>query len=75
MAPLAAIFDVVVDRMIVAGDGLERGEMRVGDGAARNIEPPADLKVLEEPALRKPMRPPVENLAHAARRCAPSMIM
>src|SRR5580704_13800136 len=64
MTALAAIFDVVVDRMIIARHGLERGEIGVRDGAARDVEGFARRQVLEIPALRKPVPGAVEFLAH-----------
>jgi len=36
MAALAAIFDVVMDRMVVQADGLERGEIRIRQRARRD---------------------------------------
>src|SRR5579859_5426963 len=71
MAALAAIFDVVMDWMIVARDGLKRGEIGVGNRSARDIETVADLQVLEELALREAMLFAVEWLAHGSR-TAPS---
>ncbi len=44
-----AIDAVVVDRMIVAGGELERGEERLGHGARRDVEPLADDEVIEVP--------------------------
>jgi hypothetical protein len=38
MAALAAIFDVVMDRVVVGRDGLEGRKISLGDGAARDIE-------------------------------------
>src|SRR4051794_5202328 len=64
MAALTAIFDIVVDRVVVGRDGLERGEIGIGDGAARDVENFADREVLEIPALRKTVPPPVEGVAH-----------
>src|SRR5947209_6074229 len=74
MAALAAIFDVVMDRMIVARDRLEGGEIRVGDGTARDIEALADREVLEVAGLRKPVLPVIEGFGHDAsgRNSAPS---
>ena len=39
---LAAVLDVVVDRVVVGRDGLKRGEIGFGDGAARDMEAVAD---------------------------------
>jgi hypothetical protein len=50
MAPLAAIFDIVMDRVIIGRDGLERGEIGLRDRAARNMEALADDEILEKPA-------------------------
>jgi len=61
VAALAAIFDVVVDRVIVAREGLEGGEMRVGYRPARNIEPLADCQILEIAAFREAMPPRIES--------------
>src|ERR1700720_2477709 len=63
MAALAAIFDIVMDRMVVGRYRLKGGEIGVGDGAARNVEALADRQILEKPALRKTVLPPVETLA------------
>ena len=61
MAALAAIFDIVMDRVVVGRDGLKRREIGLGDGAARDVEMFADREVLEKPALRKAVPPPVER--------------
>ena len=63
MAALAAIFDVVMDRVVVGRDGLEGGKISFGDGAARDVEALADRKILEKPAVRKAVPPPVECFA------------
>src|SRR5436305_2099137 len=52
MAAFAAIFDIVMDRMIAGGDRLEGREMRLGYGAARDRETLANRQILEVPALR-----------------------
>src|SRR6185312_14777982 len=44
---LPAIFDVVMDRMIVEADGLERREVRIADGARGAFENLADSKLLK----------------------------
>ena len=64
MAALAAVFDIVVDRVIVGGDRLERREIGLGDGPARDVEVLADREVLEIPALGKAVGAPVEILDH-----------
>jgi hypothetical protein len=64
MAALAAILDIVVDRVVVGRDGLKRGEIRLRYGPARDVETLADREVLEIPALRKAMPMPVEGFAH-----------
>jgi hypothetical protein len=53
-----------MDRVIVAGHGLERGEIGLGNGAARDIETVAEFEILKEFALREAVFPPVEWLAH-----------
>src|SRR6266480_5877736 len=63
MAALAAIFDVVMDRVVVGRDGLEGRKISLGDGAARDIEALADRKIFEKPAFRKAVPPPVETFA------------
>src|SRR5882757_8331702 len=55
-----------MDRMVVAGDGLERCEIGVGDGPARNIKPLADDEILEISAFRVAVLPMVEIVAHGA---------
>ena len=65
MAALAAVFDIVMDRVVVGRDGLEGREIGLGDGAARNVEPLADRQVLEIPVLRELVPPPVEIFAHS----------
>src|SRR5260370_28173601 len=71
MAPVAAIFDIVMDRVIVGRDRLKCREMCVGYGAARDDEALADREVLEIPALGKAMPAMVEILPH---RSAPRQI-
>ena len=71
MAALAAILDIVMDRVVIGGDRLKCSEIRFGDGAARDVEALADREVLEIPALGKAVLPPVEFLAH---RCIPRQI-
>ena len=51
IAACRAVFGVVVDRVVVAGDDLERGEIRVRHGAARQHVALADREIVE-PALR-----------------------
>src|SRR5207237_193141 len=63
MAALAAIFDVVMDRVVVGRDGLGGRKISLGDGAARDIEALADRKICEKPAFRKAVPPPVERFA------------
>src|ERR1700704_6396206 len=63
MAAFAAIFDIVMDRMVVGRNRLKRGEIGLGDRAAWNVEALADREILEKPALRKPVLPPVETPA------------
>src|SRR5258707_4961206 len=69
MTAFATIFDVVMDRVVIARDGPERREIGFGHGAARDVEPLADYEILEILALRKPVLAPVERFTHAAR-CA-----
>ena len=61
MAALAAIFDIVMDRVIIRRDRLKRGEMRLGHRAAWDVETLADREILEIPALRKAVLPRVRN--------------
>src|SRR5438128_12202718 len=63
VAALAAIFDIVMDRVVIGRNGLERSEIGLRDGAARNVEPLADREVLEKPAFGKTVLPPIETLA------------
>ena len=49
MALQPAILHVVVDRVVVAGHRLERGEVGLGDSAARQVEHLADPKVRKCP--------------------------
>src|SRR5947209_8548422 len=63
MAALAAIFDIVMDRVVIARNGLERGEIGVSDGSARNVEPLADREILKEAAFGKAVLPPIETHA------------
>src|SRR5437763_17085138 len=74
MAALAAIFDIVMDRVVVGRDRLERGEIGIGDGSARDVKALAERQILEISALRKPMLAMVEAGAHAfsGRYSAPS---
>src|ERR1044071_5436253 len=65
MAALAAIFDIVMDRVIVTGDGLKRREIGIGHRTARDVEALADCEILEIPALRKPVLPTVECFRHS----------
>ena len=64
MTALAAVFDVVMDRMVIAGHRLERGEVGVGDGAAGDVKTVADAEVIEELALGEAMPARVEFFAH-----------
>src|SRR5437763_15597888 len=72
MTPIAAIFNVVMDRVVIGRDRLERGEIGLGDGSARNIEALANREILEKPALWETVLPPVETLAirHRCNPCA-----
>src|SRR5205814_5256462 len=63
MAALAAIFEVVMDRVVIGRDGLEGRKISLGDSAARDVEALADRKVLEKPAVWKAVAPPVERFA------------
>jgi len=76
MAAFAAIFDIVMDWVVVGRNRLEGGEIGLGDGAAGNVEALADRQILEKPALRKPVLPPVESLAvgHVLAPAAASMM-
>jgi len=66
MAALAAILDVVVDRMVVAGDGLEGGEIRLGQGAAGDVESLAHRQILEIARRGEAVPAAVEAIAHDA---------
>src|SRR5205814_7924147 len=68
VAPLAAIFDVVMDRMVVGRDSLERGEIGVGDGSARDVEALAEREILEIAALREAVAAMVEFFGHCDER-------
>ena len=74
MAALAAIFDIVMDRVIIRRDRLKRGEMRLGHSAARDCETLADREVLEPAIVGEPVPTTIEPLAHGAsgRRSTPS---
>src|SRR5712692_4329101 len=65
MTALAAIFDIVVDRVVVGRNRLERREIGLGDGPARDVEAFADREVLEIPAFGKAVRSPIEFFAHS----------
>src|SRR6266702_2373291 len=64
VAALAAILDIIMDRVIVGRNRLERREIGLGDGPARDIEALADREVPEIPALRKAVLPPIEFVSH-----------
>ena len=49
VAMAAGVFDVVVDRMVVGGDCLERRGVGVGKGPAGRPEDVPDLEILERP--------------------------
>src|SRR6516165_7808720 len=66
VAALAAIFEVVMDRMIVGGDRLEGGEVRLGHGAARDRETLADREILEIARLSHAVQGRVKALGHCA---------
>src|SRR6201987_1369092 len=51
MAVTAGVFDVVVDRMVVGGDRLERRGVGVGKGPAGRPEDVPDLEILERPGF------------------------
>src|ERR1051325_2441072 len=69
MAALAAIFNVVMDRVVVGRDGLKGREISFGDRAARDVEALPHREILEKPAFRKAWSPPVEpfSLSHTIR--------
>jgi len=64
MAALPAIFDIVMDRMIVDREGLKGGKMRLCHRAARDMEAFADFEILEIAAFRKAVPAPVEIFGH-----------
>src|SRR5260370_10605349 len=66
MAALAAIFDIVMDRVIVGRHRLERREIGLGDGPARDVEALADCEVLKIAAFWEAVLPPVETLGHVS---------
>jgi hypothetical protein len=68
MAVGAAIFDVVMDRMIVAGEELERGEMRRRNRAAGIAENFADPEVRECPRRGRGKQSWIERIVHAGLR-------
>jgi hypothetical protein len=59
-----AVLDVVMDRVIVAGQHLKRRKMRVGHGAARIAENLANFQIIECALFGDMKRPWIE--AHAA---------
>src|SRR5437667_12378966 len=65
VAALAAIFDIVVDRMVVGRDRLKGGEMGLGHGAARDVEALADHQILEIAGLPKAVPAAVEAFGHS----------
>src|SRR5215472_5463073 len=64
MTAPAAVFDIVMNRMIIAREHLEAGEMSLGHRTARDIEALADGQILEIAAHRKMVMPGVEALCH-----------
>src|SRR5438132_13769693 len=60
---LAAIFHIVMDRMIVGRNGLERGKIGLGHRPARYVEPLADCEIREIAALRETVLPAIEIVA------------
>src|SRR3546814_17407614 len=48
VAARPAVFDIVVDRMVVARSSLEGGELRLGDRSRRHVEAFADPQFVEE---------------------------
>ena len=69
MAAPAAVFDIVMDRMIIAREHLESGEMSLGHRTARDIETLADDQILEITAHRRTVLPAVEALCHDTSCC------
>src|SRR5262249_43934943 len=61
VAVRATVLDVVVDRVVVAGDRLEGQEVRLRDGAARAAEPLADFEIGKAPVLAHSMRLRIEH--------------
>ena len=64
VAALAAIFEVVMDRVVIARDSLKCGEMRFGHRAARDIKLLANREILEIAGLPKTVPVSVEAQAH-----------
>src|SRR5437762_12977001 len=73
MTPLAAIFNVVMDRVVIGLYRLQRGEIGLGHGSARNIEALANREILYILALWETVLTPVETLA-IRHRCYPATL-
>src|SRR6516164_2218311 len=69
VAAPAAVFDIALDRMIIAREHLEGGEMSLGHRAARDVETFADDQILEIAAHRKTVLSAVKALCHGNSCC------
>src|SRR5947208_7125875 len=65
MAMGAAVFDIIMDRVIVAGEELERGKMRRRHGAARIAKHFARAQVFESSGLGRREVLRIERIVHA----------
>src|ERR1700756_670609 len=66
MAALAAIFEVVMDRVIIGRDCLKGGEMCFGPLSARGIKPLGNRPIAEIAGLPKAVPVALEAQAHNA---------
>src|SRR5271166_1774309 len=62
----AAIFDVVMDRVIIGGKGLKRRKMGLGHGAARDRKALADPQILEPTLVSHSVTAGIKSLGHRA---------
>ena len=64
----AAIFDVVMDRVIIGGKGLKRRKMGLGHGAARDRKALADPQILEPTLVSHSVTAGIKSLGHRGSR-------